>query len=174
MTLSLGFYKTHPDVILPNFSTKQSACFDIAYQGHGKNSYDGYNETNKKFSRPTPKGQVFINSQERVLVPTGLILDIPVGYSVRLHARSGLSIKNGIILANSEAVIDSDYVDELFVLLYNRSSVGLWISTGDRIAQGELVKQESYTMKEVKKKPVQKSDRKGGMGSTGVKNATAA
>lgn len=171
MALNLGMYKVHPDIVLPEFATEQSACFDIAYQGAGKQNYTGYNETNKPFTRPTPKGDVFINSGERVMVPTGLILDIPVGYSVRLHARSGLSLKNGIILANSEAVIDSDYTDELFILLYNRSTVGLWVTNGSRIAQGELIKQEQYKITEIKDKPGLKANRRGGLGSTGVSNA---
>jgi dUTP pyrophosphatase len=165
---TLKIYKTHPDVILPTFATKQSACFDLSFQGHGKQEYKGYNDTNKMFTRPTPKGEIFINSSERVLVPTGLIFDIPVGFSLRIHARSGLSLKEGLILANSEAVIDSDYVDEVFVLLYNRSSVGRTIRIGERIAQAELVESVKYTIKETKKQPTVKTDRTGGMGSTGV------
>jgi dUTP pyrophosphatase len=165
---TLKIYKTHPDVILPTFATKQSACFDLSFQGHGKQEYKGYNDTNKMFTRPTPKGEIFINSSERVLVPTGLIFDIPVGFSLRIHARSGLSLKEGLILANSEAVIDSDYVDEVFVLLYNRSSVGRTIRIGERIAQAELVESVQYTIKETKKQPTVKTDRTGGMGSTGV------
>lgn len=171
MAVKLSMYKTHPDIVLPEFSTKQSACFDIAYQGAGKQWYSGYNETNKPFTRNTPKGDVFVNAGERVMVPTGLILDIPEGYSVRLHARSGLSLKRGIILANSEAVIDSDYVDELMILLYNRSTVGMWVRNGDRIAQGELVKQEKYDIVETMNKPELKANRVGGLGSTGVSNA---
>jgi dUTP pyrophosphatase len=103
-----------------------------------------------------------------VLVPTGLIFDIPEGFSLRIHARSGLSLKEGLVLANSEAVIDSDYVDEVFVLLYNRSSVGRTIRIGERIAQAELVESVQYTIKETKKQPTVKTDRTGGMGSTGV------
>jgi dUTP pyrophosphatase len=164
----LKIYKTHPDVILPSFATDQAACFDISFQGHGKHSYTGYNSTNKVFTRPTPKGELFVNAGERVLVPTGLIFDIPEGYSVRLHARSGLSLKEGLVLANSEAVIDSDYVDEMFVLLYNRSEVGRTIRIGERIAQAELVKSVKYAIEETTEKPVAKTNRTGGLGSTGT------
>ena len=165
---TLKIYRTHPDVILPSFATQQSACFDIAFQGHGKHEYKGYNDSNKPFTRPTPNGTVFINGGERVLVPTGLIFDIPEGFSVRLHARSGLSLKEGLILANSEAVIDSDYVEEVFVLIYNRSVVGRTIRIGERIAQAELVKSVKYTIEEAKKQPSVKTDRNGGLCSTGV------
>lgn len=165
----LRMYKTHSNVKLPTFATEQSACFDIAYDGSGKHTYQGLTNMSKSFERTTPDGRLFVNSGERVMVPTGLIFDIPAGYSVRLHARSGLSYKQGLILANSEAIIDSDYVNEVMVLLYNRSNVGVWLSNGDRIAQGELVRQEKYSIKEVKEALVQKTNRVGGLGSTGVK-----
>lgn len=167
-TFALKMYKTHPDVQLPAFATEGSACFDLAFQCHGKHKYIGWNEVNKGFERPTPKGQIFINPKERIMVPTGLIMDIPFGYSVRIHARSGLSLKHGIILANSESVIDSDYVEELHILLYNRSDVGLWMQNGDRIAQGELVKQLEYAIDETTVLPTQKTSRNGGLGSTGI------
>lgn len=164
----LKFFKVHPDIIIPTFATAQSACFDVAFQNAGKHEYTGYTSTNKKFTRKTPKGNIFINAHERIMVATGLILDIPEGYSVRLHARSGQSFKQGLILANSEAVIDSDYVDELFVLLYNRTEAGVWINNCDRIAQGELVQSIDYRLKETIERPVQKTNRNGGLGSTGV------
>ena len=105
---------------------------------------------------------------DRILVPTGLIFDIPTGYSVRIHPRSGLSYKQGLVLANLEAVIDSDYVQETFVLLYNRSEVDHTINNGDRIAQAEMVKREEYILWEIFDAPTQKTDREGGLGSTGV------
>lgn len=166
----LKIYKTHPDVILPKFATEQSACFDLAYQGHGKNEYSGYNHLNKHFTRPTPKGQIFVAPKERVMVPTGLIFDIPAGYSLRIHVRSGTSFKQGLVLANSEAVIDSDFVQETQILIYNRTELGQWLTSGDRIAQAELVKQIKHTIEEIKEAPTIKTDRVGGMGSTGVKS----
>ena len=165
---TLKIYRTHPDVILPSFATQQSACFDIAFQGHGKHEYKGYNDSNKPFTRPTPNGTVFINGGERVLVPTGLIFDIPEGFSVRLHARSGLSLKEGLILANSEAVIDSDYVEEVYVILWNISENSVTITSGDRIAQAELVKNEEYSIEQTPMRPLHKSNRTGGFGSTGT------
>jgi dUTP pyrophosphatase len=105
---------------------------------------------------------------DRLMVPTGLIFDIPEGYSVRVHARSGLSLKQGLVLANSEGVIDSDYIEELFILVHNISDNGISIAHGDRIAQGELVVREAYTIGEISCHPGQKTDRVGGMGSTGV------
>jgi dUTP pyrophosphatase len=101
------------------------------------------------------------------MAPTGLIMDIPEGYSVRLHPRSGNALKLGLVLANLEGVIDSDYFDELMVLLWNTTTNGLWINNESRIAQAEMVKQERYLIEETKEKPGKKTDREGGLGSTG-------
>ena len=164
----LNIYKTHPNIVLPKFATKQSACFDISFQAEGKYSYSGFNVYNAPFERSLSSGTIRVMPGDRVLVPTGLIFDIPEGYSVRIHPRSGLSYKHGLVLANLEAVIDSDYIQETFVLLTNNSEVSQDITNGDRIAQGELVKKEEYILWEIMQAPTQKTDRIGGLGSTGV------
>ena len=154
---TLKIYKTHPDVQLPSFATQQSACFDISFQSAGKQGYEGFNVFNKKILRPFKDGNIYINARDRVMVPTGIILDIPEGYSVRLHPRSGLSLKSGIVLANAEGVIDSDYIQEVFVLLHNMSENGIMINKGDRICQAELVKDEKYVIEETKTQPSKQS-----------------
>lgn len=164
----LNVYKTHPDIVLPKFATKQAACFDLSFQGAGKTTYSGYNSYNAPFTRDLVNGNIRIMPGDRILVPTGLIFDIPEGYSVRIHPRSGLSYKQGLILANLEAVIDSDYVQETFVLLTNRSDVDQTINNGDRIAQAEMIKSEEYVLWEIHEAPGQKTDRDGGLGSTGI------
>ena len=73
------------------------------------------------------------------MVPTGLIFDIPSNYSVRLHSRSGLSFKQGLVLANQEGIIDSDYVEPVFALMTNLTQVPIQIGNEQRIVQGELV-----------------------------------
>lgn len=166
----LKIYKTHKDIPLPTFQTEQSACFDICFRQDGKMSYEGYRPSNSKFLRHFATATIHIAAGERVMVPTGLIFDIPKGYSVRIHPRSGLSFKQGIILANQEGVVDADYVEEIFLLIHNTSTVGITFNNGDRLAQGELVKVEQYKIKEAKKRPEQKTSRNGGMGSTGLKN----
>lgn len=168
---TLKIYKTHPEVQLPKFATKQSACFDISYQAWGKGTYTGYNNVNANFERRIgagDEGVITITPGDRVMIPTGLILDIPEGYSVRLHPRSGLSLRHAVILANCEAVIDSDYFEELFLLIQNNSSVSVNIHHGERLAQAELVKDERYTIEETLVQPTQRTDRTGGLGSTGL------
>jgi dUTP pyrophosphatase len=164
----LNIYKTDSNIALPKFGTKQSACFDISFQAEGKALYHGYNKTNAPFSRSLSDGSIRLMPGDRILVPTGLIFDIPERYSLRIHPRSGLSYKQGLVLANLEAVIDSDYVDETFIILTNTTEVDQTIYHGDRIAQAELVKQEEYILWEIFEAPTQKTDRVGGLGSTGV------
>jgi dUTP pyrophosphatase len=141
----LKIYRISENATLPKFATKQSACFDIS-----------------------ASEDCTIIAKHSYAVSTGLILDIPEGYSVRIHPRSGLAYKKGITLLNCEGIIDSDYTDELKVILYNTSNVDFVINKGDRISQGELVKSLDYTIDECYTKPTQKTDRVGGFGSTGI------
>lgn len=163
----LKLFRTHPLVKIPSKQTAQSACFDLSFQGFNNNTYEGYTITNKPFKRPM-NNQIVIQPGDRVAVPTGLIMDIPEGYSVRLHARSGMSLKQGLVLANAEGVVDSDYVQEVMVLVHNISSNQITIKSGDRVAQAELVEDVKYSIVESASRPGIKTTRVGGMGSTGV------
>ena len=87
--------------------------------------------------------------------------------SVRLHSRSGLAYKDGLYLTNCEGIIDFDYVEPVFVMMTNISQSPKSINSGDRICQAELVEMIQYDFKEIKNKPIQKTDRVGGLGSTG-------
>jgi dUTP pyrophosphatase len=173
MNAKLGIFKTKPSATTPSFATQQSACFDIS-ACLTDDKIKAYSALNQQIEidccsfdeNNTP--QVTIPSYFRVLIPTGLVFDIPKGYSIRIHPRSGLSFKQGIVLANSEGVIDSDYIHECFIMVKNDSLDRVTIKHGDRIAQGELVKSLDYTIEECYTNPVQKTDRNGGFGSTGV------
>ena len=72
---------------------------------------------------------------ERSLVPTGLYMEIPVGYEAQVRPRSGLALKQGITCLNSPGTIDSDYRGEIKVILVNLSNEVQFINHGDRIAQ---------------------------------------
>ena len=107
----------------------------------------------------------------RLLVPTGLILQIPAGYECQVRARSGLSIKHGITLINCVGTIDSDYRDELKVPLVNLSHEPFELSPGERIAQLVFapVTQADWTPVTLKAIQADKAclQRQGGFGSTG-------
>ncbi len=85
---------------------------------------------------------VMLASLERFLVPTGIFLEIPVGYEVQIRPRSGLALKNGITCLNSPGTIDSDYRGELHVLLVNLGNETFSINNNDRIAQLVVAKVE--------------------------------
>tara|TARA_B100000029_G_C17474287_1_gene923076 strand:+ start:474 stop:1007 length:534 start_codon:yes stop_codon:yes gene_type:complete len=170
---SLKFYKVKENAQMPVFATKKSACFDLhACLVEGDDVQMFHAVATKQLPRriSTFEGKPFVqlNNMERMLIPTGLIVDIPDGYSVRLHSRSGLAFKQGLYLTNCEGIIDSDYVDPIFAMMTNISNVPVKIFNGDRICQGELIRCERYTLDESDEAPTRKTDRDGGFGSTGV------
>lgn len=74
----------------------------------------------------------------------------------------------GLVTQNCEGIVDSDYVEECFVMLKNDSLSRVTITHGMRIAQGELVKDNEYVIMESLERPQQRTNRTGGFGSTGV------
>ena len=109
-----------------------------------------------------------VQPMQRVLVPTGLAIELPGAHAVALvYARSGLSIKHGLCMANGVGVIDSDYRGEIRVGLTNLSDTPYTVQPGDRIAQ--LVIQEVPTVNLVEVDELDETDRgNGGFGSSGV------
>ena len=85
---------------------------------------------------------ITINSLERLVVPTGLFIEIPEGYEAQIRPRSGLATNQGITCLNTPGTIDSDYRGEIKVLLINLSSEPQRIEPGERIAQMVLQKTE--------------------------------
>jgi len=73
--------------------------------------------------------------KERILVPTGILLEIPRGYEAQIRPRSGLAIKQGVTALNSPGTIDSDYRGEIKIILINLGNENVAIKRGDRIAQ---------------------------------------
>ncbi len=104
---------------------------------------------------------------ERTLIPTGLFVEIPLGYEGQVRARSGLSIKNGITLVNCVGTIDSDYRGELKIPIINLGDEPFEIKQGDRVAQLIISKYERIDWESVDS--VEDTHRgTGGFGSTGV------
>ena len=160
---------------LPEYSTEFSAGFDIRSdlsRIHKKEDLKGrleyvsfeINEVGKKVITLFPGG--------RVLIPTGLHVEIPDGYELQIRPRSGLSIKHGIMIVNSPGTIDSDYRGEINIIIYNSDPVfGFDIYDGDRIAQGVLNVVEQIEWVKVKKlEDLSDTERgQGGFGHTGTK-----
>lgn len=105
---------------------------------------------------------------ERVLVPTGLFIELPVGCEAQIRPRSGLAAKHGLTVLNSPGTIDSDYRGEVKVILVNLSNENFTIQDGDRIAQMVIAKHEQAEWLEVEQ--LLETERgAGGFGSTGKK-----
>lgn len=85
---------------------------------------------------------ILVQPLQRVLVPTGLYLQLPTGFEAQIRPRSGLAIKNGITVLNSPGTIDSDYRGEIKVILINLSTEDFVIYNGDRICQMVIAKHE--------------------------------
>jgi dUTP pyrophosphatase len=109
-----------------------------------------------------------LKSLERVLVPTGLFMELPVGTEAQIRPRSGLAFKNGITVLNTPGTIDADYRGEIKVLLVNLSNDVFVIEPGERISQMVVAKHEQVEWEE--QNELSESERgAGGFGSTGVK-----
>ena len=115
---------------------------------------------------------VVIEPGARELVPTGLRLELPVGYEAQVRPRSGLALKSGVTVLNAPGTIDSDYRGEVGVILVNHGSLPFEIRRGDRIAQLVVapVTQASF----VEADEIGETARgAGGFGSTGMGGARA-
>lgn len=107
-----------------------------------------------------------IEPMQRVLVPTGLFIELPLGYEAQVRPRSGLAIKQGITVLNSPGTIDADYRGEIKVVLINLSAQSFSIENGDRIAQMVIARHEQAEWKQVDKLNITQRGA-GGFGHTG-------
>jgi dUTP pyrophosphatase len=111
---------------------------------------------------------VVLKSLERFLVPTGLFIELPVGFEAQIRPRSGLAIKKGITLLNSPGTIDADYRGEIKIILVNLSNDEFIINDGERIAQMIISKVEKaeWIAVEILEETIRGA---GGFGHTGIK-----
>ena len=106
---------------LPEYSTIHSAGMDLR----------------ANLSEP-----IVLKTLERVLVPTGLFIELPVGYEAQIRPRSGLALKKGITVLNSPGTIDADYRGEVGIILVNLSNQEFVIEHGERICQMVIARHE--------------------------------
>lgn len=135
-------------------------------ESFGPPSYQSIGAAGADLRASLEEGSMTILPGERKLVPTGLSVEIPLGYEWQIRPRSGLSLKTGLLVPNSPGTIDSDYRGEVKVILGNFGEGPIVINHGDRIAQAVLCKFERADFIEVSK--LSDSSRgAGGFGSTG-------
>lgn len=92
---------------------------------------------------------VTLQPMQRLLIPTGIYMELPVGFEAQIRPRSGLAFKHGISIVNSPGTVDADYRGEIKVLLINFSEIDFKINHGDRIAQMVIAKHEKINWQEV-------------------------
>ncbi len=114
--------------LLPKYETQSSAGMDI------KANIDE---------------SITIKPLERLLVSTGLFIELPIGFEAQIRPRSGLAIKNGITVLNTPGTIDADYRGEIKVILINLSNENFIIKDGERVAQMVISKHEHIEWNEV-------------------------
>ncbi len=132
---------------LPGYETASSAGMDL---------------------RANLEESITLKPLERRLIPTGLSMELPIGYEAQIRPRSGLAYKFGISIVNSPGTIDADYRGEIKVLLVNLSTEDYLVSHGDRIAQMIVAAHETVEWETAEN--LSETDRgAGGYGHTGVK-----
>lgn len=170
--MQVGIKRIRETAILPEYGTERSACADLRACFDDPESVKMLTAHNETPVTPglveSNRKVIWVEPEGRALVPTGLIFDIPEGYSLRVHPRSGLSFKLGLTVVCGEGVIDEDYQNELFVPVINHSDLYVAIRDGDRIAQIELVKDERCSFSFVEELSEKNSSRNGGFGHTGT------
>ncbi len=144
MTIKIINKSQHP---LPNYETIASAGMDL---------------------RADLSASITLAPLGRVIVKTGLFIELPIGYEAQVRPRSGLAIKKGITVLNSPGTVDADYRGEIGVILVNLSNEDFVIENGERIAQLIIAKHERAEWIEVQELS-ETSRGEGGFGSTGVK-----
>lgn len=111
---------------------------------------------------------IVLQPLERAIIPTGLFIELPLGYEAQIRPRSGLAIKSGITVINSPGTVDADYRGEIKVGLVNLSNEAFVIASGERIAQMVIARHEVAQWLEVDE--LTSSERgEGGFGHTGTK-----
>lgn len=144
MNIKIVNKSTHP---LPKYETFASAGMDL------------------RANLDTP---ITLKPLQRALVPTGIFIEIPVGFEAQVRPRSGLAIKKGVTVLNTPGTIDADFRGEVMVILVNLSSEDFVVNDGERVAQMIISKHEQAEWIEVD--VLEESDRgAGGFGHTGNK-----
>jgi dUTP pyrophosphatase len=144
MTIKIINKSTNP---LPRYESEQAAGMDI---------------------RCNIQESITLQPLERKLIPTGLFIELPVGYEAQIRPRSGLALKRGLTVLNTPGTIDADYRGEIGVILINLSNEAQTIEPAERICQMVIAKHEQPLLIEVD--VLGKTERgAGGFGHSGVK-----
>ena len=145
--IDLPFSKSNPDAVDPNYAYETDSGFDL-------------------YSTE----EMWVFPSDRILVPTGIHVDIPDGYEIQVRSKSGLALKQGLMVLNSPGTVDQGYTGEIQVIIFNTSKDRIKIEKGQKIAQAVLCPVVSGKwINLVEKKEINSKDRnEKGFGSTGI------
>jgi dUTP pyrophosphatase len=143
-TLSVRIRRLRPGVRLPQYESSGAAAFDLA-----------------------AADEVTVPAGGVALIPTGLVVEVPLGMFLGVFARSSTPMKRGLMIANGVGVVDPDYCgpdDEVKIAVMNFTAAPVTIKRGDRIAQGMFLTSPRVTWEEASEL---RTDSRGGFGATG-------
>lgn len=146
--IEMGIVKSNEDAVFPSYNYESDSGFDL-------HSIE----------------ECWVHAFDRKLINTGLILDIPEGYEIQVRSKSGLALKQGLMVLNSPGTVDQGYLGEIQVILFNTTNQKVKIEKGQKIAQAVLCPVVSGKWVEfVEKNKLEGKDRNNnGFGSTGLK-----
>ena len=145
--LELGFTKLHPDAVEPKYNYESDSGFDL----HSTE-------------------EIIVSGFGRVLVPTGISLDIKDGFEVQVRSKSGLALKQGLMCLNSPGTVDNGYTGEVKAIIFNTNKEPFTITKGMKVAQAVLCPVvNGKWVNLVQKESINKKERgENGFGSTGI------
>jgi dUTP pyrophosphatase len=145
--IDLPFSKSNSDAVNPNYAYETDSGFDL-------------------YSTE----EIWVHSLDRKLIPTGIHIDIPDGYEIQVRSKSGLALKQGLMVLNSPGTVDQGYTGEIQVIIFNTSKERVKIEKGQKIAQAVLCPVVSGKwINLIEKKEINTKDRnEKGFGSTGL------
>lgn len=151
----------------PSYQTEGAAGFD--FKAHSfKKVFSGKKEIDltKELVNSISQGYITLRPGERVMIGTGIFVELPVGKQLEVRSRSGMVLNRGLVVANQPGTVDADYRGEICIILVNTNQFLAKVELGERIAQGVIT--DYYQAEFVKVEELSDTNRgAGGFGSTG-------
>jgi dUTP pyrophosphatase len=173
--LKLFIEKVYKDAKLPIRTTPEAAGLDVFVYGIMQIYYfvENNGTIQESIIKVDPKlyskfDNYILKPKMRILIDTGIRATVGKGYEIQVRSRSGLALKNGLVVANSPGTIDSDYRGIIGVILINNSNIDYTINIGDKIAQLVVQKVELLDIEVVNKLSEVDSRGENGFGHSGV------
>jgi dUTP pyrophosphatase len=177
-----GFNESSDNINIEDLVSNMGDLDDVLYdQSQGKLNLEYTNDSDNKepeYAYKSDSGfdlrsteEMWVQANDRKLIPTGLKFDIPDGYEIQVRSKSGLALKQGLMVLNSPGTVDSGYQGEVKVIIFNTTNERIKIEKGQKIAQAVLCPVvNGKWVNLIKVEEIGEKDRNNqGFGSTGLK-----